>query len=146
MSNKFIEREDLTPETVLTVKDASRLTRLSVPAFYTERNKQLLGFNEKQGDGVWLIKVDDLVKHGFLTSDYEPTKSERKFGDFTKSNEEVENLSREVEALTAEIASLRQQLADELKEKQAVQLLADERAKQIEMIDALLIASGLKKD
>lgn len=146
MSNNALERENLTGDMMLSVKDASRLTRLSIPAFYTERNKRLLGFYEKQGDGVWLIKASDLVENGFLTEQFEPTKSERKIGDVAKSNEEVEHLNQVINELTSEIARLSQQLEAEAKEREVAQRLAEERAKQIEMIDALLVASGLKKE
>lgn len=151
MAKQRIEREDLTPETELTVKDASRFTRMSIPAFYTERNKGLLGFPEKsekrQGEKkAWLIKVSDLIAAGFLTADFEPTKSERIYGDPSLENEEVSFLKAELERISNELAEYKQQLAIVMNERDSIQAIADDRAKQLEMINALITATGLRKD
>lgn len=67
-----MDKSKLTDDTLLTVKEASLLTGKSIPAFYTEKRQADLGFDQK-GEGVWLIRVGDLVnKAKWLTPDYEP--------------------------------------------------------------------------
>lgn len=144
MAKKMTERKDLKPDTMLTVKEAANLTNLSVPAFYTNRNKQLLGFNSKS-DGVWLISAGSLVENGFLTPEFDAVRTERMYSEPRQANGELELLEGRIEELEARIEFLHGELERVMDEKRAVQQLADERAKQIEMIDALLVASGLKK-
>lgn len=154
--------KDITLDTVLSVKEAARLTNKSIPNFYTERNKERLGFYKKDElgnliedekgnpvratEGQWLISVKDLVKWGYLNDDFEPTTSERIFSGQRHNDDDFTYYQRQIDELNGQIVALQEQLAQEVSERQAAQALADERAKQIEMIDALLIASGLKKD
>lgn len=154
--------KDITLDTVLSVKEAARLTNKSVPNFYTERNKERLGFYKKDefgnliedekgnpvraAEGQWLISVKDLVEWGYLNEDFEPTTSERMFSEQRHNDDAFTYHQRQIDELNGQIAALQEQLAQEVSERQAAQALADERAKQIEMIDALLIASGLKKE
>lgn len=154
--------KDITLDTVLSVKEAARLTNKSVPNFYTERNKERLGFykrdewgnliEDEKGnpvratEGQWLISVRDLVEWGYLNDDFEPTTSERLFGEQRHNDDAFAYYQRQIDDLKEQIEALQQRLAEEVSEKQVAQALADERAKQIEMIDALLIASGLKKE
>lgn len=145
MAKKVIEREALSPETLLTVKDAARLSNMSVPAFYTERNKSLLGFYERDGeDGVWLIKVQRLVDCGFLTDDFEPVRGEKVYGDPSRDESDFWGQAVRIRELSERVAQLERDLELVSNERDGLRVIAEDRAKQIEMINSLIATMGGK--
>lgn len=141
----MIEREDLTPETLLTVKDAARLSNMSVPAFYTERNKSLLGFYERGGeDGVWLIEVQRLVDCRFLTDDFHPVRGAKTYGDPSRDENDFWGQARQIKELSERVAQLEKDLELVSNERDSLRVIADDRAKQIEMINSLIATMGGK--
>lgn len=103
-----MDKSKLTDDTLLTVKEASLLTGKSIPAFYTDKRQKDLGFHEK-GDGVWLIRVGDLVnKVKWLTPDYEPRSTKNKGGTVQNLLGEgnLENTAPSVEELRLQIGRL----------------------------------------
>lgn len=133
----------MTRETLLTVKEASELTGLTVPTFYTEKRKQDLKFYERPADGVWLIKVGDLVDAFMLTPDFKATKSPRMSSRMVEGNTFLEEVLAEKEAL---IEHLRSELAALHMENSKLEMLASEREKQLEMVNKLISTLGLKKN
>jgi hypothetical protein len=135
--------KEITRETLLTVKEASELTNLTVPTFYTNKRKLDLKFNEKSDDGVWLIKVGDLIDAHMLTSDFLPTKSPRMSGRLVEPNDFWQEVINEKDAL---IEHLRSELAELNQEKTRIEILASEREKQLDMVNRLIATLGVNKD
>lgn len=136
----------LTLDSLLSVRDAAQLTNLSVPTFYTERNKKLLGFDERdEASAVWLISVGRLVEAGFLMPDLTPAKTLRRYATSLQPNNDsvheqtLDEMRKRLDNLEREVEGLR-------RERDNLQLIADERAKQLELINALITNMGVRAD
>lgn len=129
----MIENTNLTTDTLLTVKEAARVSNYSVPTFYTEQRKGDFGF-DPESQSQWLIPVSLLVEHGFLTYDFQPTRALRQLGN--KSD------SLESEQVSLENTDLRK-YNEELRSRIAVlEVLVSEKEKQLEMVNALISRFG----
>lgn len=158
-----MDKSKLTDDTLLTVKEASLLTGKSIPAFYTDKRQDDLGFHEK-GDGVWLIRVGDLVnKAKWLTPEYEPrnkkTVVQRSQGNTEVSSDatvedlleqithmktELEELRREREDFTKKEFNLEQQARRLKGELETLKELNDGLREQNATMSAVLISMGNK--
>jgi hypothetical protein len=129
----MIDPKKLQPGALLTVKEAAKLTNLSVPTFYTAQRKRDFGF-DPDSDGQWLISIDDLVAHGLLTQDFQPTRGARSL--LTQETAStLEHLKTENEGLRKEIEDLKGQLA-------VLQVLVEQKNQQLEMVNSLISKMG----
>ena len=135
---------ELTLETLLTVKEASGLTNLTVPTFYTENRKRDLKFYESTGP-VWMIRVADLIEAHMLTPDFKPTRGVR-MGAARDTREVPELWQREIDELKLKVEFLYGEIARLQAENAKVQLLADERAKQLDMVNRLISTIELRNE
>jgi len=120
------EENQLTMDTLLTVKEAATLTNRSVPSFYSEKRRADFGYNKKEG-ATWRIPVSLLVKHGLLTPDLQPTKKPRP--SFTSN--EVRNDHSEIERLEIIVSELE-------KQRDTLEMLVHSQRRQIEMLEERL--------
>lgn len=134
--------KELTPETLLTVKEASELTNLTVPTFYTEKRKRDLNFYESSGP-VWMIRVADLIEAHMLTPDFKPTRGVR-MGAARQVREVPDYWQDEIDELKAKVEFLYSEIARLQEENAKVQLLADERANQLDMVNRLISTLELR--
>lgn len=132
MLNEF----NLTNETLLTVKQAAALTNVSVPTFYTEQRKKDFGYDPGSND-VWLIPVHLLIKHGFLTEDFQPTRSKRIYANSSKEVSDSEH--------RAEIETLQRVIEEQKSRIQVLEVLVEEKEKQLEMVNSLIARFGVDK-
>jgi hypothetical protein len=133
----MMDYKNLTMDTLLTVKDAARVSNFSVPTFYTEQRKRDFGF-DPESNSQWLIPVALLVEHGFLTHDFQPMRSIRKL---TQEQNGVD-----VDQVNVENAELRKSNG-ELRNRIAVlEVLVGEKEKQLDMVNALIARLGSVKN
>lgn len=146
VNRKYLEKENLTPSTMLTVKDASRFCNMSVPAFYTDRNKKLLGFDQRKDDNsVWLISVERLIENGFLTSDFEPVRGMANIRTI-RSSEKSGDQGQILDDLLKKVSQLEQELQLVSRERDSLKIISEERANQLEMINSLIATMGARTD
>lgn len=129
MLNEF----NLTNETLLTVKQAAALTNVSVPTFYTDQRKKDFGYDPNSND-VWLIPVHLLIRHGFLTEDFQPTRSKRIYANSSKEDSQSD--------FRAEIDSLHRVIEEQQTRIRILEVLVEEKEKQLEMVNALITGLG----
>lgn len=118
---------------LLTVKEAAKLTNLSVPTFYTAQRKRDFGF-DPDFKGQWLIPIDLLIAHGLLTEDFQPTRNQRTL----LSAESALSL----EVLKTENDQLRNQVDELLKQVAVLQVMVDQKNQQLEMVNTLISKMG----
>lgn len=133
----MLNRNDLTMDTLLTVRQASELTNLTVPTFYTPKRKKDFRFEEAKG-GRWLIPVSLLVEYGLLTEDFEPVKGERFYS--PPREEEVSNWL--AEQSKAELEAYKDEVQLLLAENERLKVLAEERQNTINTLIAQLGKTG----
>jgi len=123
----------LQPGLLLTVRDAAKLTNLSVPTFYTDQRKRDFGFDPKSKDQ-WLIPIELLVDHGLLNYDFTPTREPRTL--LTKeTSETLGKLERENRKLLTQVDELQRQIA-------VLEVRVAEKDKQLEMVSGLISRIG----
>jgi uncharacterized protein YlxW (UPF0749 family) len=118
---------------LLTVKDAARLTNLSIPTFYTPQRKRDFGF-DPEFKGQWLIPVDMLIERGLLTEDFQPTRNPRTLST-ADSHATLEELRAENQRLQSEVDQLHGQVA-------VLKVLVDQKDQQLEMVNTLISKMG----
>ena len=120
-------------DAMLTVREAAALTNLSVPTFYTEQRKRDFGYVPGSKD-VWLIPIQLLVDHGLLTKDGEPTRQKKSFG------------SQADNALNSELAQenawLKEANSDLENRIKVLEMLVEEKDKQLAMVNSLINKIG----
>lgn len=129
----MLNKENLSMDTLLTVKQAAMLTNVSVPTFYTEQRKHDFGHDPDSKD-VWLIPVHLLIRHGFLTEDFEPTRSKRTYSNSSKEIFDGEQ--------NAEIDALRRVIGELETKIRVLEVLVEEKDKQIEMVNLIITRLG----
>jgi len=129
----MIDSSKLERGMLLTVKEAAKLTNLSVPTFYTPQRKKDFGF-DSEFKGQWLIPVDSLVRQGLLTEDFQPTRSTRNLLT-QETGSTLENLKSENLELRSRIDELRGQLA-------VLRVLVEQKDQQLEMVNTLISKMG----
>jgi hypothetical protein len=125
----MMDYKNLTMDTLLTVKDAARVSNFSVPTFYTEQRKRDFGF-DPESKFQWLIPVALLVEHGFLTYDFQPTRAIRKLGQ--------ERDSSEFDQINVENSELRKANEELHNRIMVLEVLVSEKEKQLEMVNSLI--------
>ena len=121
------EQKSLTLDTLLTVKEAAVLTNRSVQSFYSEKRRRDFGFDKASG-GKWFIPVSLLVKHGLLTSDFQPTKQPVRSVPMAPppiDRSEIERLEMVVSELE--------------KQRDTLEMLVHSQRRQIEMLEERLL-------
>jgi hypothetical protein len=124
----MVNINNLTLDTMLTVRQASELTNLTVPTFYTPKRKRDFLFDEAKG-GRWLIPVSLLVQHGLLTEDFEPVKREKFYS--PPRELEVDGLA---EYYKAQFEAEKEKVLILLGENERLKMLAEERQNTINAI------------
>lgn len=146
-----VTKTKLEPDLYVNVKTAAGLTSSSIPRFYSDKNKEMLGY-PYDGSGPFLISVNQLITIGFLGANGEvPTsRPARRFGVKGQnkpkySNVEyqfalVENKKREfarLDDLQVENARLRKEL---ISVQEELSVLREERR-----IDTKVLISAIEK-
>jgi hypothetical protein len=132
----MLNQKSLTMDTLLTVRQASELTNLTVPTFYTPKRKRDFLFDKVQ-EGRWLIPVSLLVEHGLLTEDFEPVKGERLYA--PQREEQQDGFAGYYKAQLDEYKDRVQFLLEEVNR---LKVLADERQNTINTLIATLGKGG----
>ena len=128
----MLNKNDLTMDTLLTVRQASELTNLTVPTFYTPKRKKDFRFEEAQG-GRWLIPVSLLVEQGLLTEDFEPVKGEKFYSPPREGEDNwlADHYKKELEEYKEKVVFL-------LGENERLKVVAEERQNTINSLIASL--------
>ena len=126
-------QDNVTLETVLTIKEAAVLTGLSVPTFYTPKRRAEFGFGINTVGDVNTVTVAQLVELGLLTDSFEPTRWSKNRNVISKTayNDvmfENDVLKRKIQELTSELEHFKQ--------------IADERGQHIDMLAKLMGVSS----
>lgn len=106
---------------------------MSVPTFYTEQRKKDFGYDQGSND-VSLIPVHLLIKHGFLTEDFQPTRSKRIYANSSKDVSDSEH--------RAETETLQRVIEEQQTRIRILEVLVEEKEKQLEMVNALIAGFG----
>lgn len=134
-TNDAINRDEM-----LTVKEAAAISGSSVPRFYSDRNKELLGFHEAK-EGTWFISVGSLIDAGFLHPDGTPANPSRPrgMGKKDKSAMMLKDTSEQLDEVREARDFAEQELADKSneinalkKENERLSTILEERTKQLE--------------
>ena len=120
------EQKPLTLDTLLTVKECADRTNRSVQSFYSEKRRKDFGY-VKGAEGKWLIPVSLLVKHGLLTSDFQPTK---------------QPVEAEAPIDRSEIERLEMLVSELEKQRDTLEMLVHSQRRQIEMLEERLGITG----
>lgn len=132
----MLNKETLTMNTLLTVRQASELTNLTVPTFYTPKRKKDFRFAEAK-DGRWLIPVALLVEHGLLTQDFEPVKGERLYSPQREQEGDVF-----ADYLKKQLDECKENLQLVMAENERLKILSEERQNTINSLIAQLGRGG----